>query len=336
MSSLITPDYYETLELDRKATHEDIKEAYRNLSLRFNPKRATQSSQTFYNYKFHKIAEAYTVLSDPYKKGIYDNYGREALYKGITDKEGNFFGGFKYTGNAQEIFEKFMNETNPYSLLSEFEQRRDQLNSIFGSAFGGLNNPEDDPLPNILISLPCTLEELYNGCIKTVTYSKNTLNYDTRTTSLKETNLKVEILPGYGKDTKLTFKLKGNEAPGRKNSDLIVEIKEIEHPTFKRVNKNDLFYIHKISLKDALNSTPVIFNHLDGRMLNIAMDEIINPDTCKVVKGEGMPIIDQTNPIESVALDNQKGDLFIKFDIQFPDYINDKKKQRIIELLEGN
>ena len=93
--------------------------------------------------------------------------------------------------------------------------------------------------------------------------------------------------------------------------------------------------MHKISLKDALNSTPVIFNQLDGRMLNIAMDEIISPDTCKVVKGEGMPIINEEYPIESIALDNKKGDLFIKFDIQFPDYINDKKKQRIIELLDG-
>ena len=336
MSLLITPDYYETLELDRKASQEDIKEAYRNLSLRFNPKRASQSNQAFYNYKFHKIAEAYIVLSDPYKKGIYDNYGRDALYKGITDKEGNFFGGFKYTGNAQEVFEKYMNETNPYSLLNEFEDKKDQLNSIFGSAFGGLNNPEEEPLPNILISLPCTLEELYNGCIKTATYSKHTLNYDTRTTSLKETKEKVEILPGYSKNTKLLFKLKGNQAPGKKNSDLIVEIKEIEHPSFKRVNKNDLLYMHNICLKDALNSTPVIFHHLDGRILNIAMDEIISPDTCKVVKGEGMPIIDEENPVESVALDNKRGDLFIKFDIKFPDYINDKKKQRIIELLEEN
>lgn len=103
MSSLITPDYYETLELERNASQEDIKEAYRNLSLRFNPKKASQSNSTFYNYKFHKIAEAYLVLSDPYKKGIYDNHGREALYKGIEDENGNFFGGFKYTGNAQEI-----------------------------------------------------------------------------------------------------------------------------------------------------------------------------------------------------------------------------------------
>ena len=336
MSSIITPDYYETLELDRKASQEDIKEAYRNLSLRFNPKKATQSNATFYNYKFHKIAEAYMVLSDPYKKGIYDNHGREALYKGITDENGNFFGGFKYTGNAAEIFEKYMNETNPYSLLNEFEDRRDQLNSIFGSAYGGLNRPEDPPLQNIVLSLPCTLEELYNGCIKTITYTKNTLNYDTRTTSLKETCVKVEILPGYGKDTELKYPLKGNEAPGKKNSDLIVKIKEVPHQYFKRVNKNDLLYTHKISLRNALNSAPIVFNHLDGRILNISMDEIISPDSIKIVKNEGMPIIDKEKPIESIVLENKKGDLYIKFDIQFPDYINDKKKQKIISLLEEN
>ena len=336
MSSIITPDYYETLELDRKASQEDIKEAYRNLSLRFNPKKASKSNETFYNYKFHKIAEAYIVLSDPYKKGIYDNYGRDALYKGITDENGNFYGGFKYTGNAQEVFEKYMNEINPYSLLNEKKKKKDQLNSIFGSAYGGLNRPEESPLQNIIITLPCTLEELYNGCIKTITYSKNTLNYDTRTTSIKEAKVKVEILPGYGKETELKYPLKGNESPGKKNSDLIVKIKEIPHQTFKRVNKNDLLYTHQISLRNALNSTPVIFNHLDGRVLNISMDEIISPDTVKVVKNEGMPILDEEKPIESIALDNKKGDLFIKFDIQFPDYINDKKKQRIISLLEDN
>jgi len=334
MSSIITHDFYETLELDRNASQEDIKEAYRNLSLRFNPKRATESNAAFYNYKFHKIAEAYIVLSDPYKKGIYDNYGRNALYKGITDSNGNFFGGFKYTGNANEIFEKYMNETNPYSLLNEFENRKDQLNSIFGSAYGGLNRKKEPPLQNITLSLPCTLEELYNGCIKKITYKKNTLNYDSRTTNLKEATEKVEILPGYSKDTEIKFKYKGHEGSGKENSDLIVKIVEIPHTNFRRVNKNDLLYTHKISLKDALNSASVIFHHLDGRMMNISMDEIISPDTVKMVKGEGMPIIDENNLIESISLDNKKGDLYIKFDIQFPDYINDKKKEKIIALLE--
>ena len=66
------------------------------------------------------------------------------------------------------------------------------------------------------------------------------------------------------------------------------------------------------------------------------MDEIISPDTVKVVKNEGMPIIDEEKPIESITLENKKGDLYIKFDIKFPDYINDKKKEKIISLLEEN
>ena len=143
-------------------------------------------------------------------------------------------------------------------------------------------------------------------------------------------------MPGYDKNTELKYPLKGNESPGRKNSDLIVKIKEIPNKVFKRVNKNDLLYIHKISLRDALNSMPVVFNHLDGRKLNISMDEIISPDTIKIIKNEGMPIIDEEKPIESVTLENKKGDLYIKFDIQFPDYINDKKKRKIIALLEEN
>ena len=51
------------------------------------------------------------------------------------------------------------------------------------------------------------------------------------------------------------------------------------------------------------------------RSLNISMDEIISPDTVKVVKNEGMPIIDEEKPIESITLENKKGDLYIKFDI---------------------
>ena len=72
MSSLITPDYYETLELDRKATQEDIKEAYRNLSLRFNPKRATQSTEAYYDYKFQN--------SNPYFPNLKKNLRKKHIF----------------------------------------------------------------------------------------------------------------------------------------------------------------------------------------------------------------------------------------------------------------
>ena len=63
--------------------------------------------------------------------------------------------------------------------------------------------------------------------------------------------------------------------------------------------------IHNISLRDALKGTPVVFNHLDGRVLNISMDEIISPDTVKLAKNERIPIIDETRPIESITLEKR-------------------------------
>ena len=161
MANIITADYYETLQLTREATQEDIKEAYRNLSLRFLPTRATESAKQIYEYKFHQIAEAYIVLSDPNKKGIYDIYGKEGLYNGIRDPTtGDIKGGFKYLGNAMEIFNEYMNSTNPYSLIRENERMDDELGSIFANAFGGANQAEPKPLKDIEEVLECTLEEM--------------------------------------------------------------------------------------------------------------------------------------------------------------------------------
>ena len=63
------------------------------------------------------------------------------------------------------------------------------------------------------------------------------------------------------------------------------------------------------------------------------MDEIISPKSIKVVTGEGMPSCDMDRMIENYIYDGKKGDLFIKFNIKFPEYINGKKKDKIIKLL---
>lgn len=334
MSNLITPDYYETLELSRAATQEDISEAYRNLSIRFHPSKATEALRAVYEYKFHKIAEAYTILSDPNKKGIYDIYGKKGLNEGIRDKKtGTIKGAYKYTGNAYEIFETYMTTTNPYGLIQDKDRMDDAFGSIFASAYGGSNKQEEKPLPDIEMELECTLEEMYNGTIKEIEYEANRFNTDKRTTSFVKLKVNVEIFPGYHKETVLTYPQMGNEAPGMKSSNLIVKIKEKKHDTFKRVNKNDLVYVNTIKLVEALNSVPIEITTLDGRKLSIPMDEIVTPSTLKIVKGEGMPVYDKENNLEEYLLHNKKGDLYIRFNIIFPDYINGKKKERIIALL---
>ena len=333
-SSLTTIDYYSTLELSRNCSQEDIAEAYRHLSLKYHPKVTTQENSAQSEYHFQKLCESYEVLSDPIKKRIYDIYGHDGLKNGIIDKYGNIKGGYKYMGNGHEIFEKFMGTANPFALKTESEKEKmnKEISATYEKSFG-IQKKEKDILPPIDIDLECTLEELYNGCVKTIKYKKKSISYDLRTTEDKEVSLDIEIFKGYDKNTIIPFKEMGNEAPGVKNSDLLVHIREKKHKCFKRVNKNDLIYTHKIDLAQALNSEPVQLTTLDNRKLSISVDEIISPSTVKIIYGEGMPIFQKELSVRD--LNDKKGDLYIKFDIKFPEYIDPVKKMEITNLLEN-
>lgn len=67
-------DYYCILGIEKGATDEDIKKAYRKQALRFHPDK-NKSPQA--EEKFKEVAEAYEVLSDPKKREIYDQFGEE-------------------------------------------------------------------------------------------------------------------------------------------------------------------------------------------------------------------------------------------------------------------
>ena len=319
-------DYYEILSLPHNCSQEDIAESYRRLSLKYHPKVCSPENSAQSEYHFQKLCEAYEVLSDPMKKEIYDIYGHEGLKNGIIDKKGKIKAGYIYSGNGHEIFEKFMGTDNPFTLKDEYEK------GFFDEAKEENAKINEDKVQNIDVNLECTLEELYNGCVKKINYKKRVIGFDFRTTEEKEVSLDVEVFRGYDKNTVLTFKGLGHQTPGIRDSDLLVHIKEKKHKCFQRVNKNDLIYVHKIDLAQALNSEPVRFTTLDGRKLHISVDEIISPSTVKVVPGEGMPIFE--NEINVRDLNAKKGDLYIKFDIKFPEYIDPVKKIEITNLLE--
>ena len=85
----------------------------------------------------------------------------------------------------------------------------------------------------------------------------------------------------------------------------------------------------------ALNSEPVCLYTLDGRRLAISIDEIISPNTVKVVEGEGMPVYDK-DLSKSRGDKIKKGELYIKFNIIFPEFLEENKKRRIIQLLKSD
>ena len=334
LSSLNQKDYYEILELPRECSQEDISESYRKLSLKYHPKISSPENSALYEYYFQKLGEAYEVLSDPRKKEIFDIYGKEGLKNGIN-KNGKNIDGYRYLGNGHEIFEKFMGTSNPYTLIRENEKKnkeiRDKENIVIDASKSNEKNQQKKG-KDIVINLECTLEELYNGCIKNVKYMRNKVASDAVTLEEVEENIDVEIIKGYDKNSEIVFKKMGNEYLGEKNSDLIIKIKEKKNKLFKRVNKNDLIYIHEISLAQALNGDPVRLTTLDNRKIAISIDEIISPSTIKKVPGEGMPIYKKEISVRDLEI--EKGDLFIKFHIIFPEYIDPTRKMEISKLLD--
>ncbi len=107
------------------------------------------------------------------------------------------------------------------------------------------------------------MNELFNGCSKTVTYSREVLNKDGRTTASKSESRDIEIKAGFDCHSRVTFREEGNQAPGQVSSDLVFQVVQMEHPRFRREG-NNLVYTHQTILYDALTASPFSLVRLDG------------------------------------------------------------------------
>lgn len=98
-------DYYEVLGVDRGASADDIKRAYRKLAMKYHPDRNPGDKEA--EEKFKEVNEAYEVLSSPEKKQRYDQFG----HAGVNGNgAGGFDGGFSgFTGGFEDIFGDFFN-----------------------------------------------------------------------------------------------------------------------------------------------------------------------------------------------------------------------------------
>jgi len=73
------PDYYEVLGIPRGSSEDEVKKAYRKMALKWHPDKNTGENKDLADKKFKEISEAYQVLADPEKRGIYDRYGHAGL-----------------------------------------------------------------------------------------------------------------------------------------------------------------------------------------------------------------------------------------------------------------
>ncbi len=148
-------DYYEILSVDKNATEDEIKKAYRKQALQYHPDRNQGNQEA--EEKFKEVAEAFEVLSNSQKRQVYDRYGHEGL--GGPFRSGGFqWSDFTHAGDFQDIF----------SNLDEIFG-----SGIFGDMFGrrgGRRGPQGGE--DLRITLKLTLEEIAGGVEKVVKLSR--------------------------------------------------------------------------------------------------------------------------------------------------------------------
>ncbi|CAB4276146.1 unnamed protein product [Prunus armeniaca] len=345
-------DYYKLLQVDKNATDDDLKKAYRKLAMKWHPdKNPTNKKEA--EAKFKQISEAYEVLSDPQKRAIYDQYGEEGLKGQVPPPDAGGPGGATYfqTGDGPNVFR--FNPRNADDIFAEIFGFSSPMGGMGGGmgggggagsgmrgtrSFGGLFGDdmfssfgEGRPMTQaprkaspIEKRLPCSLEELYRGTTKKMKISREIADASGKTLPVEEI-LTIEIKPGWKKGTKITFPEKGNEQGNVIPADLVFIIDEKPHSTFTR-DGNDLVVTQKISLAEALTGYTVHLTTLDGRTLTIPINNVIHPDYEEVVPKEGMP-----TPKDP----SKKGNLRIKFNIKFPTRLNSEQKAGIKKLLAG-
>lgn len=130
-------DYYEVLGIERNASDEEIKKAFRKLAFQFHPDRNKESDA---EAKFKEVNEAYEVLSDPEKRASYDRFGSEGV-----NGQGQGFGfeGFQGFEGFGDIFDAFFGGTAARTRQGPQQGRdmRVQLDLSFEEAVFGAEKP---------------------------------------------------------------------------------------------------------------------------------------------------------------------------------------------------
>lgn len=316
-------NYYKTLGVERTATTEQIKKAYRRLAMKWHPDRNSENKAEAES-KFKEIGEAYSVLSDDTKRKQYDLHGSDGL------SSSSFSGGNHFTfTNAEDLFKQFFGDNTPL------------FDGMFGGAMGGMGGMSanmanmgfafgDNPHKprqgqTVQHKFFLSLEELYLGTTKSMKVSRKRLNADGRTTKQESKVLKIDVKRGWKSGTKITFPREGDELPGVIPADIQFIVGEKPHAVFQR-DGNDLVIKQRVSLKDALLGALIVsVKTLDGRQLQIPINKIVAPGYVHRVRGEGMPI--------SKTGGATKGDLLIGFQIAFPKQLSLRQQEMIKQCL---
>lgn len=245
-------DYYKELELERSASEDEIKKAFRRLARQYHPDANPNNPDA--EERFKRISEAYEVLSDPAKKAKYDQLSRQT--SGFTGK-GGWPGGASSTNFSMDDVGDMFSGTSFGDLLSELfgQSRPTQRRS---SARQRASTARATPIYTVRL----TLEEAFSGVSKRL--------------SLGQTTADVTFRPGIATGQRLRIA----------NAELDVTVQP--HERFRR-EADDLHLRMTIPLTTALLGGRVDVQTLSGT-LAVQVPAGTQPEKRLRLKGQGMPV----------------------------------------------
>jgi len=328
MSQNSSKSFYEILGLSKDASAQEIKKAYRALSLEFHPDRNHDPTA---QSKFQEISSAYEILGDSDKKMQYDNEqsgGHQIGNMADAGDIGNLFNmlfglgggghgmppGMMHMGHGMSPGMMHMHSMGPGMGPGMGPNIRIFHN---GQMF---HPPPQKPQP-IQKTIQITLEQCYTGCSVPIEIERWIFKSDIKCSELETIYLTVPA--GIDENECIMITGKGNALNDEIKGDIKVGIQVINNSEFTRQGM-DLYHKKSVSLKDALCGFSFELKHLNGKTFclnNNTNHTIIRPNFKKTIPNLGM------------NRENTKGSLIIEFDVQFPESLTTEQIEGLKPLL---
>jgi curved DNA-binding protein len=297
-------DYYKTLGVEKNASADEIKKAYRKLAKKYHPDKNPGSKPS--EEKFKEVSEANEVLSDTEKRKKYDQLGSnwkqyENAGAGGDDRFRNYQSNRQSgrTYSSGDINEMFGGEGG----FSDF------FESFFGGSTGTTTRQRSRKGKDYEAALNITLEEAFHGTEKEFT--------------LDGKKIRVKITPGMEQGKKLRLKNQGAAgSTGGEKGDLYITIQITSHPLFERQG-NDLNYNLDVDLYTSLLGGKKPVRTIDGKTINVNIPAETDNGTTLRIKNMGMHYSNSTD---------LRGDLYVKINVKLPKNLSSQEKEIIAKL----
>lgn len=298
-------DYYKVLGVDKNATQDEIKKAYRKLARKLHPDLNPNDPDA--KKKFQQLNEANEVLSDPDKRKKYDQYGKDWEHAEAYEKarqsagQTGFGGGQHDTGGWQ-------------TYTGNFDEG--SFSDFFASMFGGSHRSGHGRHAQFK-------GQDFNAELHLSLQDASVTHKQALTVNGK--NIRITIPAGI--EDGQTIKIKGYGGEGMNGGpagDLYIRFVVENQTAFKRMG-NDLYTDKEVNLYTAVLGGDVTIETLFGQVKVKVKPETQNGTKIRL-KGKGFPIYKQ---------EGEFGDLIVTFSIKIPTNLTDKQKQLFEELAKS-